>query len=318
MSFAILHISDMHFGKQFKAESSGFLRRKLGISEHSYALCVSLCDEVDKLRRAYPGRLMVAVTGDQTTSANAAANEVIANFLNGKHFVSPGVQVGLELNETGHIVPGNHDKFLSNPFTERDRSEVYGEYFPTTFPSWKVWQHTAGFVTVFGLDSNQVSGFNPFNFRNLNRHGEVGERQRGSLLALQTKLRKAVSAEVPVDYDYDESYKVVLLHHHLVRSDARTSNSQLLDHAQLVDLFSKMSIDLVLCGHEHLPFDAKLGTSRRFQFSCAGSTTKQDERFNTFKVYHLDAARRIEMEVYRASTVAGIVTFSKDSKVPLD
>lgn len=317
MTFAILHISDLHFGKMMKTASSGLVRRMLGISEHSYELCVSLCDEVDLLRRTYPNNLMVAVTGDQTTSANAAANGVVANFLNGKHFISQGIQVGLQLNETGHLVPGNHDKFLSTPFTQRSRAEVYGEYFPSTFPSWKIWEFPTGFVTVFGLDSNQVSGFNPLNFRNLNRHGEVGEKQRGDLLALQGRLRRATASDVPAGYNYEDSYKVVLLHHHLVRPDRPVANTRLLDHAQLVELFSKMNIDLVLCGHEHVPFHAMVGTTKPFRFSCAGSTTKQDERFNTFKVYHVDTKRSVEMDVYRASSAGGLFTFLKEPRVPL-
>lgn len=315
MTFAILHISDMHFGRQLQSVNSGLGRLKLGISEHSYPLCVSLNNEVQKLRRKYSNDLIVAVTGDQTTSSNASAHSVVANFLNGTQYVSERVQIGLNLKNKGHIVPGNHDMFLTNPLTQRSRREVYAQYFTSTFPTWKVVAYGTDFATIFCLDSNLVSGFNPFNFRNLNRDGEVGEHQRSALYALKEYLSAATAPEVPAAYNYDDSFKVVLLHHHLVKPARGNSGSQLRDHLELVQILEAMDIDLVLCGHEHVPFHQKIGKSNQISFSCAGSATQQNVLLNSFKVYHVDpTAKSIEMEVFSASTVGGLLTFVAQPK----
>jgi 3',5'-cyclic AMP phosphodiesterase CpdA len=315
MKFAILHISDMHFGRRLKSAESGFGRRMLGISEHSYPLCVSLSNEVMKLRKKYGTALIVAVTGDQTTSSNAAAHEVAANFLKGRCYVSSRVQVGLNLQEDGHIVPGNHDMFLTSPLTQRSRREVYAHYFPSNFPTWTVCAHGSGFATVFCLDSNLVSGFNPFNFRNLNKHGEVGVRQRSDLLVLREYLSAATTPTVPAGYNYDDSFKVVLLHHHLVKLKNGKGGSQLKDHKDLIQVLENMGIDLVLCGHEHVPFHQKVGNLKPFSFSCAGSTTQQNVLLNSFKVYHVDpGANSIEMELFTASDIGGLLTFVAQPK----
>jgi len=177
-----------------------------------------------------------------------------------------------------------------------------------------------GYVTIFGLDSNRVSGFDFLNVRNLNRHGEIGNTQRGTLLALQETLRTHGDQAIPADYDYDASFKIALLHHHLTKPDGQPAASQLLDAINVVDLLSDMRImriDIALCGHELHPLGTRAGAQRPFQFSCAGSATKQDERINSFKVYYVESFARIAMEVYSASTKGGIYTFVRGPKVDL-
>jgi 3',5'-cyclic AMP phosphodiesterase CpdA len=153
-----------------------------------------------------------------------------------------------------------------------------------------------------------VQGFDVFNFRNLNRHGEVGEFQRGSLLAMQTELKRRVDPDFP-DYRYDESFKLVLMHHHLFSEDGRVASTHIRDAGQTIDLFNAMNIDLVLCGHEHFPFARNSNPFCRFRFSCAGSATKQDEQVNSFKVYHMYAFNNIEMETFWASSRGDILTY---------
>lgn len=73
------------------------------------------------------------------------------------------------------------------------------------------------------------------------------------LLARHGSLRARTWPDLPDDYDYDASFKIVLLHHHLARKDGRVAVSHLRDATQLIQLFDQMRIDLVLCGHEHVP-----------------------------------------------------------------
>ncbi len=314
-AFAIAHVSDFHFGRMFRATKTRYWRKRLGVSEHSFALAVGMSNALGALNAEFDGNVLVAITGDQTTSANPAAFEVVANYINREIMISADTATGLNLRGQGCVVPGNHDMFMRSLLTTQDRSRVYGEYLPTVFPAVGFWPSPLGCVTVFSLDSNRLAGLNFLNSKNLMRMGEVGEQQRGVLSAMRGTLRARTRPDLPANYDYEKSFKVVLLHHHLARKDGRVALSQLRDATQVIQLFEQMGIDLVLCGHEHEPYEvAGLG---RFAFSCAGSATKEDERANSFKVYRFEAFDRIYMDLYLASTVGGIYTFLKQPEVRL-
>jgi 3',5'-cyclic AMP phosphodiesterase CpdA len=128
--YALVHLSDFHFGRFLKNTTSGFIRKIFGVSEHSYSLAVSLCDEFRRLHARFANNLSVVVTGDLTTSANIAAFSVVANYVKHNIYAAPGQLVGLNLGESVHILPGNHDIFLKSIWGIRNRADVYKEYFP--------------------------------------------------------------------------------------------------------------------------------------------------------------------------------------------
>lgn len=317
---AIVHLSDLHFGRSLKTTRSSRWRRALGISEHAYSLAVSVAGAVRDLQTRFPDRLTVVVTGDLTTSANAAAFEVVANYLNAEICVGPGVYVGLNLRGGAHVIPGNHDAFLRSLLGSRDRSEVYAEYFPVRFPDVAIWPTPLGHVTFLSLNSNRVTGYDVLNFRNLVRQGEVGQRQLGTLRALADALRARQYPGLPPGYDYARSFKVVLMHHHLVREEqppGETAVSELRDAPEVIDALTQLEVDLVLCGHEHHPYHRELGGGRPLRFSCAGSATRNDEMINSFKVYYLEDFGRVLMEEHVATSLGRVYRFSAGAAVLL-
>ena len=106
----------------------------------------------------------------------------------------------------------------------------------------------SGYVTFFYLDSNRVSGFNPFNILNLVQKGEVGIQQRGDLAAIEQALRDRTHDKIPADYDYGSSFKIALLHHHVscpAAGDMGAELSELRDSRQVLEVLSQMGIALV-------------------------------------------------------------------------
>jgi 3',5'-cyclic AMP phosphodiesterase CpdA len=323
--FAIVHLSDLHFGRFFENTKSKWLRKLSGTSEHNYNLSVSICTKINELHMSLQGNLDVVVTGDLTTSAHPAAFGVVATYVNGAHYISPYDKIGLNLGAGAKVIPGNHDMFIKSIFGMRSRSDVYEKYFPKGFPDFKIQKTSLGYIVFFYLDSNRVGGFNPYNLFNTLGKGEIGATQRGDLLALETVLRKKEGPrEIPNDFDYDASLKVILMHHHIRLPDdppRKTTILELKDACEVLEVFEQLRIHMILCGHQHHPYHGVVGRTREIMFSCSGTATKMDEDVNSFKVYYFEDFRNAYMQEYQSKSEAWIYRFgekaSETVRIPL-
>jgi hypothetical protein len=296
-------MSDLHFGPYLQqteriGEWSGFA------APHHYRLLIGMDGVIKKISRRFRDRLFVVVTGDLTTAAEPPAYMAVNNYLRDYPFVSSSLRMGLDLskdlNERVLFVPGNHDgwiygKWLTKWKKRSDRREEYKKYFPEQLPNIYPYIINSVPVAFYTLDSNQVTSFlNPCNFTNVLGKGEVGQDQMATLQVIENKMDEL---ELPKGYHYGTSLKIALMHHHLglpedVPRDLSQKMLELHDSHAVKNLFLSLGIRLVLCGHQHFPYQLPHITTpeqpgRSLFLSCAGSATQMGCDQNSFYVYQL-------------------------------
>ena len=299
----VLHLSDLHFGPYLQnvgrtGELSYFA------SPHSYSLLLGLEDRVTKILREHAAHTIVAVTGDLTTAAEPPAYEIVNNYLRDNPYVSDISRVGLKLESIGDrlfFVPGNHDTWLYGDwFTKwkgkKNRKDEYLKYFTHRLPRVYPLIINGISITIYCVDSNQIrSHYNPFNFKNVLGIGEVSDEQRTELQAFHLGLQNGTLNKLPDHYDYETSLKIAIMHHHLALPDGTPAGREqkllvLKDSERVIDLFCDIGISIVLCGHQHFPYEKPNIRSRGNQSNsilllCAGSATQIDCDVNSFCVY---------------------------------
>jgi 3',5'-cyclic AMP phosphodiesterase CpdA len=182
------------------------------------------------------------------------------------------------------IVPGNHDVPLYNgvwralfPLTVYQR-EISADLNPAF--------ERSGLLVVGGCSAHgwTIDG------------GRLGRRQ---LRALERALMRA-----PAD-----ACKVVVLHHHVVSPPGSEGRSKIANADEVVRLFDRCGVDLLLCGHIHVSYvgttlDVAPDLTKGTIICQSGTTTsrrgKQRERGkNSYNVIEIDdTAIRISQHLY--------------------
>jgi len=323
----IYHLSDLHFGPYLEGVS-GEGEWSSFFAPHSFLLLqgMEIALEFWNVIKNDKDRLMVAVTGDLTTTAEPPAYHNANNYLRDHPFVSTKLQVGLRLQEiTDRIffVPGNHDIwFYGNWFTRwkrfSDRRKLYMKYFGETIPNVYPLLINGISVTVFTIDTNRVEKFNFINFKNVLGKGEVGKAQIADIQTLHLNLLHDTSIDVPSGYDYPSSLKIALMHHHLsvpkdVPRDTQESILELKDTDPVLNLLSEIGVQLVLCGHQHFPYHIPNLRSSKYSnkpilLSCAGSATQMGNEKNSFSKYEIikkESEYVLRLRVYESNYKSG-------------
>lgn len=302
----IYHISDLHFGPYLQGVSKiGEWSKFAAPQDYDLLQGMEIALNFSNVIEQYKDRLIVAVTGDMTTAAEPPAYESVNNYLRDYPFVSSNHQVGLKLQEIQnriYFVPGNHDMWVyGNWFTRwkgySDRREQFIRYFPEQLPNAYPMVINGISITIYTIDTNRVSKFNPFNFLNVLGRGEVGKAQIANIMNLHGNLISGTSQNIPANFDYKSSLKIALMHHHLaLPSDGPTGIEQdflkLEDSQSVLNLLCGIGVHIVLCGHQHFPYQiAKLQSpaypNHSIFLSCAGSATQIGCRRNSFSSYEI-------------------------------
>lgn len=323
---AILHLSDLHFGPYLQGvtrigEWSTFA------APHTFNLLQGMEIEVLEILQSRGGRLVIAVTGDMTTAAEPPAYEAVNNYLRNKPFVSSWMRVGFELQQIKDkmfVVPGNHDVWLyGNWFTRwkryENRREQYLKYFPEQLPNVYPLLINGVSVTIYTIDTNRVTGFNPVNFTNVLGRGKVGEAQMAEIQTLHNSLLNGTFPKIPKDFNYASSLKIALMHHHLslpqnVLQNAEQKLLELEDAPNILNLLCDIGIKIILCGHQHFPYQipnlqSPTNPKNSVFLSCAGSATQIGNDRNSFYIYEIvdnhNGSHTLDVLLYEANVKNG-------------
>jgi hypothetical protein len=169
-------------------------------------------------------------------------------------------------------------------------------------------------ITIFTIDTNRVVGFNPFNFLNVLGRGKVGNQQIGEIQALHNNLRNGTFHDIPQDFDYAKSLKIALMHHHLelpsnIPGSIEQELLKLEDAPSVLNLLLEMRVHMVLCGHEHFPYQipqlqSPSCANHSLFLSCAGSPTQIGNKRNSFFSYEIsnnhDGTYNLRVLLYEA------------------
>lgn len=255
----ILHITDVHFGEDFafplRHRTSPTLRQTLD---------EQILEGLDQAGIDNIG--IVVISGDITTKGDPNG------FAEARHFLTR-LTDGLKLPvQNVVIVPGNHDIWLDSTKVDRSFSNE---------------QHFRDFIQlVYNSDSLQLNRL--YEFRSsksdndilvlaLNsvrprseatkEYGYVGRDLYGPLLKELVRLRERRAN------GQSSAYAVAVLHHHVLppplveEPEEKRPVSLTLDAGELMTDLSMAGVDMVLHGHQHLPF---VGSTSRAQSSQAG------------------------------------------------
>jgi 3',5'-cyclic AMP phosphodiesterase CpdA len=317
----ICHVSDLHFGPFLQGVS------RIGewssiAAPHDYYMLNGMEAALGRILTddKYNDRLIVAVTGDMTTAAEPPAYESVNNYIRDNPFVASDHRIGLRLSEKLtriYFVPGNHDMWLYGSLLTRwknnpDRRDQYCRYFPERLPNAYPLVVNGLSITIFTLDTNRVTKVNWFNFKNVLGRGEVGKAQIADLNMLDNELTTKKS-KVPEGFDYEGSLKIALMHHHLalpanIPDDLEQKFLQLEDAELVTNALCNIGIDLVLCGHQHFPYQipeltSSSQTGHKIFLSCAGSATQLQCACNSFTTYEIrkrDVGFSLHLNAYKA------------------
>lgn len=192
------------------------------------------------------GAALVVVSGDLTQRARTGEYEAARAMLDA--FDAPTL-----------VVPGNHDvaAWWHDPFQrvfdsdQRFRRFIDADRTPTAeLPG----------VVVFGLDS---------------AHGLT-------IKGGKIRPRHLAEAEVYFARQPPEAFRIVTLHHHLLRLQSIGSHDVARGARRALDTFRRVGVDLVLCGHLHRSrvesVETALGRGGRLVVASAGTATSSRGR----------------------------------------
>lgn len=318
----IYHLSDLHFGPYLQGVSKvGEWASFAAPQDYNLLQGMEIAVNFPSVIEQYKDRLILAVTGDLTTAAEPPAYETVNNYLRDYPYISSVHQVGLRLQEIQDrifFVPGNHDTWMYGSWFSRwkgysDRRDQYRRYFPEQLPNAYAKVINGISLTIFTVDTNQVSKLNPFNFLNVLGRGEVGKAQISGILQLHKILSNGTFQNTPNNFDYKSSLKIALMHHHLaLPADCPGGYEQdilkLEDSSSVLNLFCEIGVHLVLCGHQHFPYHIpKLQSpscpGHSVFLSCAGSATQIECNRNSFSCYEVTKGSpgfNLHLSVYEA------------------
>jgi 3',5'-cyclic AMP phosphodiesterase CpdA len=243
----LLHISDLHLGP-------------VGFNHNEQALQNFLL-YVPQLHRERRIDLVVA-SGDFCFDGELSSLSRAHGFL-----CDLTRELGLDPEIDLVVVPGNHDtaRFRKFRWSERwARSEFLKQFKP--YFRENAWQYFAEHnLAIYSFDSNRVPLLERLFSVNLPQLIAGGRIGRDALWRLDTTHKslaeRATNAPATfADSQYDNCFKVAVLHHHLVPIPSTSDKvlSVLPDSGDLLGGLVRCGFDLVLHGHKHVPFLARV------------------------------------------------------------
>ena len=153
------------------------------------------------------------------------------------------------------VIPGNHD---SRNLGYQTFEELVGE---------RSWKLTMGDdFTVIGLDSSIPDENN----------GQIGMPQH---LWLEHQLDECV---------VNENFSVVALHHHIVPiPQTGRERNVLSDAGDILKTVTTHEVDLVLCGHKHVPHVWRLNNTIIANAGSLSSNKLRGKNYNSYNVYEI-------------------------------
>lgn len=284
----ILHISDMHIGKNIQKKEN---------------LAQAIDDAIEEHKDCYPDVLII--TGDFTNTANPI------EFKNAKTIIESFDKFD-SLRNIKHkiVVPGNHD-FLwesENEKLEKDQNKVNYENFYNNFKSSKVKNQTLQksldkylinhqFLNL-GDNALLIIGMNSMQIDSKERAGQ------GLFTYEQLKTVKKLIKEYKAQCDKIEI--IVAFHHHIVPTSSverdtlanRNKFSLTLDARRLIDFCLENDISFAINGHQHQPSittwkDDMKYPHKELHIISAGSISAEISKLgdiskNSFMIYKID------------------------------
>jgi predicted phosphodiesterase len=331
----ILHLSDLHFGSYLQGvRPTG--KWSLFAPSHDFNLLQGMEVRIPDICLKFNDRLIIVVTGDLTTAAELPAYEAVNNYLRDYPFYSNTLRVGLKLHEFSDrffVVPGNHDVWFYPPRIARrwerrsNRRMEYSKYFPDLPQAYPLLVNGHS-VTIYTIDTNCVRGLNPCNFMNALGAGQVGPDQIAYLQVLHNSLLHN-NSKIPEGFDYRNSLKVALMHHHLqvpstIPNNLEQKLLQLRDAPTVKELLCDFGVHIVLCGHQHFPYQlpdlkSSCNPAHSIFLSCAGSASQIGCDRNSFFVYEIsrdDTTYDLDVLQYEANVQTHSYSFRKSPSIP--
>lgn len=274
------HLSDLHWLDLSGARARDFLNKRLTggfnliagrAKRHTKEAVVCALETMRE-----QGVDHLVVTGDLTNLALPGEFEAVMRTID-------------RFFDAAHrtIVAGNHDFYTrESAKNDRFRRFVYGDGREDgIFCGDHVWPFAKirDEVCFIALNSAQPRPW-------FVAAGRLGARQLADLAALLARDEIA------------SRYKVVLLHHHIVRVVAAPGESlrRLDDRKQLVDICQKYGVDLILHGHNHDFSQFKVGNTFISEAgSCSVSHFKRDNRAGKFNIYTIRDRRLLDVATWR-------------------
>lgn len=261
-----IHLSDLHFGEPLYAKKR-FRGRK--VLKNKYKKQKSFLTKLEQFRWLHPhngwvlGSLSIDlhdkskfpkidslfVTGDITTYGDSNSFENAYKYLTGKYCYEAYKPNELNLGiDNLFCIPGNHDTYNDKyNLKQNDRLTSYRSVFSKHNPPYLEPFEVKGQggltkkFAIIGLDTTRHE-WNHF------ADGAIGEDQFLHLKHYVNRLKN--------ENKFKNSYKIVLLHHHPFPIPGKTPShwTQLFDASSLIPMLQDGNIDMILHGHEHVPF----------------------------------------------------------------
>ncbi len=164
------------------------------------------------------------------------------------------------------IVPGNHD---SRNAGDKLFDELFGTRYPVCTPDG---------VKIVGVDSSEPDLDD----------GHIGR-------IAYPLIKKNLSGE---------DFKILVLHHHLIPvPDTGRERNIPVDAGDVLKLITELGVDLVLCGHKHVPW---LWVLNGIVFLYAGTATTLRIKAHIEQSYnYIELDPEKELKIYRISSATG-------------
>lgn len=274
------HISDLHWLDLSGARPSDFLNKRLSggfnliagrAKKHAPGAVI---DALRALRDQNADHLIV--TGDLTNLALPGEFQSVMETID-RYFSA----------DCRTIVPGNHDFYTR----ESAKAKRFEQFFcgknqkDCIFCDNSLWPFAQirGDVCFIALNSAQPRPW-------FVAAGRLGQAQCDDLDALLSRPEIA------------SRYKIVLLHHHIVRVLRSPGESLrcLQDRRNLLDICLKHGVNLIAHGHNHDFSQFKIGNMLISEAgSCSVSQFKRDNRAGKFNIYNVEDGKLTDIETWR-------------------
>jgi 3',5'-cyclic AMP phosphodiesterase CpdA len=323
---SLLQVSDLHFYQNLTfAGGRHWGLSAFGVKGHSHSKLFTFARTILTRRLAEGLEDVVIATGDISTDGTERSLEIAKTFFDQAMVYENGrlATYGLALPKHRRLIlPGNHDRygrFLVPYESSANRAlervfDLKDEYpYVVGYRRAEHWQNpNAPTLLFFVFDSTLTgeSADSPSPFKRIAR-GLITTQDCDWLQTMPEILRKQGHVPdlegQPLPFQYENSIRIVLLHHHPVRKERR-GLFQLLDKQswsvmeeaeRFVDACFKAEIDLVLFGHEHENYNESeqreiqyWKSSKRthtIRFVCCPSTTEYSEDKTGFYFVDFDA-----------------------------
>lgn len=247
----IIHLSDLHFGKNHRFNSPKTPYGDSPRDDGRPSLLKLLQKDLEGEDPCCP--VIICITGDISETASAMEFREAEKFINDLSKANIlGKARGLE---SIFLVPGNHDLAFSEP-THENRWYSWTNFYNNLFKSGLDVNDELSTVSV--IDRSNDLGVVAvclnsclYNFENSDdqNRGRISTNQSEKVYEQLNKISKS---------SLNDSIKIVLVHHHPVLIPALTEGGRgydaIIGAGQLLDTLREFGFHIILHGHKHNPF----------------------------------------------------------------